>query len=131
MLRLLRRARDDADHASFHPGASPGQIGLGGGTKFDPANTSTHFTTAQQFRQWWKNNVERKIKYQQLVTASQGVFNGGQGQAAPGQGQGQGQGQGPDEGQGQGQAQRAAYCRLLIALVDNIKVPYLFIQAPI
>ena len=39
------------------------QDGLGG-TFYDEANASTYWTQPQQFCTWWKNNVERKNKFQ-------------------------------------------------------------------
>ena len=68
-----------------------------GGTLFNVRDKATYWTTPEQFFTWWKNNVERKSKFQSLILDSQ------------------------YEGSDHSLAQRALYCKSVIALTSNIK----------
>jgi hypothetical protein len=44
---------------------------LYGGIEFDPNNPTTYWTEPSQFVGWWKNNVERRSKIQELTAQAQ------------------------------------------------------------
>ena len=74
------------------------QLALGG-TQFDAADPSTHWTSASQFLTWWKNNIERKRKLQSLQRDAASAHPGDY----------------------SARARRALYCRIAVALAINIR----------
>ena len=74
------------------------ELGLGG-TPFDASDESTFWTLPKQFACWWKNNIERKAKFQVLHNDANV----------------------PDNCVDERVVTRAMYCRNAIALAQNIK----------
>jgi len=68
-----------------------------GGTAFNIRDKSTYWTQPSQFFTWWKNNVERRSKFQSLVNDSRYYGRDFQ------------------------DSQRALYCKSVIALTTHIK----------
>ena len=68
-----------------------------GGTTFNIRDNATYWTNPDQFFTWWKNNVERKSKFQSLVIDSRYV------------------------GSDRSMSQRALYCLSIISLTTQIK----------
>jgi hypothetical protein len=52
--------------AADAPGLNGAMLDDFGGVDFDAGRPQSHWTCAQQFYTWWKNNVERKSKFRML-----------------------------------------------------------------
>lgn len=70
-----------------------------GGAPFECSSPETYWTKSAQFQTWWKNNIERKAKFQGLIrdadSSKPGVITG--------------------------KSKRSFYCRMVVALAINIR----------
>ena len=92
ITRWLQLAAEDCLHNVEY------QMALGG-TPFDARDPSTYWTNTHQFITWWKNNVERKSKFSSLKKDAASCLPG---DVSP-------------------RAKRALYCRIAVALSQNIR----------
>ena len=92
------------DRAKEQSGKNPLILTELGGTVFDAADPTTHWRTSAQFFTWFKNNVERRSKYEALLNDSRisSTTN-------------------TNEAQNIAIIQRAKYCQSIIALTKEIR----------